>query len=449
MANPLIATTAPQMNMLQLTNPAAAMQLQQQQALAAQLMQQGEAPVEGGINRTAAGGVAIPYTAGEGLGKLGSMLAGAYLAKETNQKIADALQNSQGSLPAITGDKNIDNYLYMTGKAGDALAKNAEITDQQKNLGKDAAMQLEQNKALAAGLVDLPSGRKVPANSLYPQLPSTSNPQPAAGYTPPQVISGTPTPAPQITSRDLPPGVTPTQMNDASANPNALNDLVPNSTKLTTNGIETNKTGNIQYPDTKAGVAAETKKLETEAADAADSQKAYIAAIGAAPAVNHRFATMIENAPNTSHGLGVNNEGDGFQQTLNKQFNTDTAKANSLFGQASKQGTLAEIGPSLANAGVKGNKMLENIIVGATGIDASEPSDTKISDVYGLHKNYYNTLKSLSNDLRAKGINTLPNGDPVLTEKQIDELSKQGMPNSDSISAPSQVIKYDATGKRL
>jgi len=51
--------------------------------------------------------------------------------------------------------------------------------------------------------------------------------------------------------------------------------------------------------------------------------------------------------------------------------------------------------------------------------------------------------------LRAKGINTLPNGDPVLTEKQIDELSKQGMPNSDSISAPSQVIKYDATGKRL
>ncbi len=195
MANPLIATTAPQMNMLQLTNPAAAMQLQQQQALAAQLMQQGEEPMAGGINRTAAGGVAIPYTAGEGLGKLGSMIAGAYLAKNANAQSADLQQQALASALAKPDPiKMPDGSTYqppqptmndilqksMLGEPynfkaqSEAFGKNLENTPEFKNASNPITSRYMNDKL---GYIN-PQGNYQPYPNAAPQ-PQTPQPQTA------------------------------------------------------------------------------------------------------------------------------------------------------------------------------------------------------------------------------------------------------------------------------
>lgn len=75
-------------NFLAYQDPVAAMRLQQQQALATQLMA-GDKPIDPA--RTAAGGVAIPMSPWEGLANAGKTIAGAYLQKSATDKLAEAL----------------------------------------------------------------------------------------------------------------------------------------------------------------------------------------------------------------------------------------------------------------------------------------------------------------------------------------------------------------------
>ena len=100
------------------------------------------------------------------------------------------------------------------------------------------------------------------------------------------------------------------------------------------------------------------------------------------------------------------------QSWLGQVFEPKTAAANQTIQQASKQGVLSELGPQLT--GLKGNKFLESIASGASGLNAADPPKTKVQAVNGLQDQYVANLKSLAAQRREYGDVSAP------TDAQID-----------------------------
>lgn len=135
------------------------------------------------------------------------------------------------------------------------------------------------------------------------------------------------------------------------------------------------------------------------------------------PVLMKRLQTMRDNADQASSGYGVDNEGDGAKQMFANQFMPKTATANTLLKQASSQSVLPELGPQLQQAGVKGNKFLENIANNAVGLDMRAPPTAKKAAIDGLQSAYISNLKSVANRLREQGKD-------APTEEQIDAMTK-------------------------
>lgn len=148
------------------------------------------------------------------------------------------------------------------------------------------------------------------------------------------------------------------------------------------------------------------------------------------PSVMQRFQAMREASANASSGMGVNNEGDGFaQQWANTSMGNDaTSKANNILEQRAAQGILPELGPQLAQAGVKGNKFLETIANSASGLNMSAKPQDKVALIDGLELTYVNNLKSTAAQLRAQG-------QQAPTDQEID-ASVQNLKGSASQGAP-------------
>jgi soluble lytic murein transglycosylase-like protein len=144
------------------------------------------------------------------------------------------------------------------------------------------------------------------------------------------------------------------------------------------------------------------------------------------PAVMKQFAIMRENAPDASYGLTTGSEGGGLAPMLANSgipFLGDktTSEANAKLKQQSSMGILRELGPQLAQAGVKGNKFLETIANNASAIDMSAPPQTKLDLIDGLQSQYINNLKATASQLRA-------NGQPAPTDAEIDAMVAQNAP---------------------
>lgn len=135
------------------------------------------------------------------------------------------------------------------------------------------------------------------------------------------------------------------------------------------------------------------------------------------PFVLKRFQEMRDASINASSGFGVDSEGDGWAQKLQNSSlgNPKVADANGLLKQRSAQGILPELGPQLAQAGIRGNKFLETLATSASGLDLSAPAQTKTKLIDGLENTYVSNLKSTAAQLRA-------NGQPSASDAEIDAL---------------------------
>lgn len=138
------------------------------------------------------------------------------------------------------------------------------------------------------------------------------------------------------------------------------------------------------------------------------------------PMVMQRFAEMRQAAQDASYGMGINAEGEGWSADLSKSIvgSEKTATANSLLKQREAMGILPELGPQLQQAGVNGNKFLESIARGASGLELDAKPETKIHLIDGLETQYVNNLKATAAQLRNAG-------QPAPTDAEIEAMAQQ------------------------
>lgn len=179
----------------------------------------------------------------------------------------------------------------------------------------------------------------------------------------------------------------------------------------------------FESPQGKANSAESVKTAE----NLADAQKTYSVAESNLPRALERFKQLRLAAPDASYGAGVNEAGDSdgpsgittklAQTGVGQYFEPKTAAANQVLAQASKQGILAELGPQLQ--GLKGNKFLESIANGASGLNMADPPAAKLNAINGLQDQYIANLKSLAAQRRSYGDKDAP------TNEQIDKIVSQ------------------------
>lgn len=151
------------------------------------------------------------------------------------------------------------------------------------------------------------------------------------------------------------------------------------------------------------------------------------------PRLLQRLNEMREASKDASYGLGIDEEGTGYKQEFHNQFDAmlgrPEAAANATLQQYAAQGILPELGPQLAQAGIRGNKFLETIASNASGLNLSAPPDAKLKLINGLEQQFVENLKATAKQARAYGDKSAP------TDSQIEEIVTK-LKGAPAIGAP-------------
>ena len=158
----------------------------------------------------------------------------------------------------------------------------------------------------------------------------------------------------------------------------------------------------------KAG--AETGAQDT-AKNVAEAQKTFAAANAGLPQVLQRLQDMHAVAKDASYGAGINEEGEGLKVTGHNMLNDTTSQANSIMRQKPAQNIIAELGPQLAQGGMRGNKFLETLSSKASGINLDDSPSGKAAAINGLQQTYIGNLKAEAATIRAQGGNAPSDAD--------------------------------------
>lgn len=150
----------------------------------------------------------------------------------------------------------------------------------------------------------------------------------------------------------------------------------------------------------KATITSESQKTGDNTAEANKTLNVMQANL---PTVLQRLSQMKGAATDASYGFGVNGEGEGFKQQYHNQINDSTSQANAILRQRAAQGVLPELGPQLAQAGIKGNKFLETLSSSASGLNLGDSPDAKQAAIEGLKQQYINNLKSTARQVTQYG----------------------------------------------
>lgn len=384
-------------------------QIQQQQALAQSLLSEGLSPIK--TDGRQIGGVGYKISPWEGAAKIGDILSGAYSQYNANDKMGDLANQSGGSSDPLSGMNlpagiaQIVRYDSMNGDgraAAELLSKFAGPTDLQKNLGLDGS-----------GSAPAPiGGAPTSAQSTQPAPPIPAPPPPQTGGASgswgndPSGGINIPAPAPPEGAQapigaaaPIPP------VNGSSLVGGALPNTAPVAPRLTGNALQ-------QQAQIDAQKAGASKQAENLGGDLADATKTYNVMSTNLPRAMQRFSQLRQAAPNASSGGGVSDaapEEPGFidhflpgpdyarnfaRTSGGQYFEPKTAAANQVIEQAGKQGILNELGPQLQ--GLKGNKFLESIASGASGLNPSDPPDVKVNAVNGLQDQYISQMKAMA-----------------------------------------------------
>lgn len=154
---------------------------------------------------------------------------------------------------------------------------------------------------------------------------------------------------------------------------------------------------------------------QTSAEDSAkniiEASKTFAVANAGLPQVLQRLQDMQAVAKDASYGAGINAEGEGIKPIINNQFNTNTSQANAIMRQKPAQNIIAELGPQLAQGGMRGNKFLETLSSKASGINLDDSPSGKAAAINGLQQTYIGNLKAEAAAIRAQGGNAPADAD--------------------------------------
>lgn len=438
---------------------------QQQAALAQALLQQGETPIS--TEGRSIGGVGYAISPWEGVAKLAQALSGSQGLKSSNEALVNALYPQQpsggqnGGQPPLQASGGYDFYdsqgnltplgklqILQGNRAVAEMRPPNEVRTAQWALGQGAAPvvgqglinqatpgQVEYQKGLgtaAAGMA--PAGTMPPGIGAPPVRGPEQLPPVQPGMIPPsgpalneyRQQNGMATPpvdqqraamgmplgtASPMAASQLNPGVVAPSMGIAPGLSAAMPQPLPGES-------------NNQYQERlKAAGAGQKTQAEDTGKNLADATKTFNVAAGQLPRAMERFNQLRQAAQDASSGAGVSDQepeqglidrflpGPDWARSSARTFpeswlNPKVAAANQTIDQATKQGVLSELGPQLA--GLRGNKFLESIASGASGLNPADPASTKIKAINGLQDQYISNLKSLAEQRRSYGDPSAP-----------------------------------------
>lgn len=261
----------------------------------------------------------------------------------------------------------------------------------QEGLGTAAAQQ-----APAGSLPPGPGGIPNP-----PPRPAPSFPPQPSGYSVQNDGIHLPNPPPPSVG-GLPPAAMATLQNAANpaggAQPPAPDALPP---------INRAGMSNAEYNEAVkargAGASAQATKTGDNAAEAAKTFNVMAANL---PVLQKRIAAMTEANKSASFGPWNDEAGDGIASKYHDAVNDKASVANATLQQLTAQNVLPELGPALAQAGIRGNKFLEQLSTTASGVDLSHGTGARQQQIDGLLQNYIQNMKSTYQQVKTYG------GDP-------------------------------------
>lgn len=118
------------------------------------------------------------------------------------------------------------------------------------------------------------------------------------------------------------------------------------------------------------------------------------------PSALDRFKEMEGYSKQASYGAS---EASGVGPLLANTLDNKTAIANTKINQLSAQGMLPELGPMLAQAGIRGNKFLETLSSNASALDPEASPSAKVAAIDGLRSQYIKNLTSTNEQVKALG----------------------------------------------
>lgn len=407
-----------------LSNPAGALQLQQQQTLAAQMMKQGsELPAS---NETTPGPVPLVTKQSPLLyaSKALQTGLGAYEQMDANKKLASMMQPQGQSTPQGAALGNA---------MGIPQNPAAPLTG---DIGNDAminAINSEAYKAAVANRYAGPNKGAEQANTyvdvnghhMYPPTPPALQGQ---GIVPPSApITSSPLAAPAGAQSNMPQNA-PNPMEGAppgaQAQPPMIDALVgPQGNQPPAAPPQASVDFNNPLA-VKQGEATAAKQGDTMG----DNLKTLNVMSSNLPQVLQRFGKMRDAAKDASYGpeSWVNSEGTGMGQQFHNSRDDATGKANAILQQTSAQGVLPELGPQLAQAGIKGNKFLETLSSNASAIPMNIGPDAKLNNINGLENQYIQNFKSTAQQVRNNGGNAPSDADIDLMVSKLKGNATQG-----------------------
>lgn len=373
----------------------------------------------------------------------------------TNPAMSPLAAGVQAGDPAAV--KQYATYLLMnpdTARAGaELLGKFAGPTDVQKNLGMENMPQYVKTQLYPGynkmqETIGSAAGGAAPYGAV-PDLGPTTQVQPTA---PIQSVTQTPDAAQQYrqengmanppivaqrqsmglpTGSNIPmgnPQVSASQLN-APQSPTAipappsgiqLGAPSPQASALPNFAGMTNDQAAIAKKSLESGATAKATELGT---DLADATKTYNVAASNLPRAFQRFQELRNASKNASYGGGVSDQPEGqglldhflpspnyardYAKTyLGAAFEPGRATANQKIEQAAKQGILSELGPQLQ--GMKPNRLLDSLAVGASGLDPADPDPARQSAINGLQDQYVSNIKSLAAQRQQYGDRSVP-----------------------------------------
>jgi hypothetical protein len=394
------------------------MAAQQQEQMASALLQQGNTPID--TNNRQIGGVGTKISGYEGLAKIADVLAGRYSQNKANSALANAISpaasdssstSSPGSSNPALGLASMANpEAYSKAIIDQALMpKRAGMSWTDPNTGQPmhAPTDFELNNPAAGGP---PVGGGVAAPPMQPvQGPSPVAPPPGAGEM--NVPPAPPASIPQVNASQISPNVA---VPPGPTSPPAIT-AGPTPTSMPRMPGEGELAYQARMKPLEAGATSEAQDTGKNLADAT---KTFNVAASNLPRAMQRFSELRQASANASAGAGVSDQepeqgimehflpGPDWARSAARTFpeswiNPKVALANQTIDQATKQGVLSELGPQMQ--GLKGNKYLESIANGASGLNPADPAPVKIQAINGLQDQYISNMVSLANQRRSYG----------------------------------------------
>lgn len=422
------------------------LEAQQQEALGNALMQQGQTPID--TNNRQIGGIGYKISPWEGVAKLAQALTGGVEQASGNQALADALLggsssgdgsgtsgkgsgvqtpalppgwqlNPEEALKASYGNYYADHRPGATYRDPGTGQFNYAPTDSQLNTntappppGASQPPVAPQQPAMQPQGAPIPNGTPAPPVVPVQQAGGIPLPPPATAFNNPQIPSGTsPTianVATSVASNAMPPAsqagplLSQHMASQAGFSP-------PNTAGMSAsaaqNAMDVAKAAAIEQGKiAPAGATAEAQKTGDNAAEAAKTLNVMSANL---PVLQKRISDMTEANHASSLGPWNDPSGNGMASKIADYRNGPASIANAKLQQLTAQNVLPELGPALAQAGIKGNKFLETLSSTASGVDLSKGQQARQAQIDGLMSNYAQNMRSTYQQVKNYG------GDPA------------------------------------